>query len=353
MKLVRHQYRQLIRNLSLLLLLVALPAIAACGGLSKPEKNFEQFWKIFNQHYTSFELRGVDWQQQYETYRPKVTPNTSNKELFTVFTEMVRPLRDGHVTLSSNNDYFSSGDGTLYVDREFRGNGIDQIFKLSEKTLKQAGFGKVKKRGSLFRYAKSGNLGYLRVRELEGESDKDVRKQLDKILKDFKDLSGVIIDIRSNPGGEDKTAFAIANRFADSRRLAHTKITQKSPGQFSDPKEFYLEPYKKGTFDGPVVLLTNDASASAADVMALIMKQIPNVTIVGDRTEGIFSDMMNASLPNGWDITLSNQRYFSPQGINYEVVGVPVDIELKNTAADLKSESDPVINKALELLSSS
>ncbi|MDP6036184.1 MAG: protease, partial [Verrucomicrobiota bacterium] len=58
-------------------------------------------WKTFHERYAFFKLRGVDWQKQYKTYRPKVTKNTTDEELFKVLCEMLKPLKDGHVNLKA------------------------------------------------------------------------------------------------------------------------------------------------------------------------------------------------------------------------------------------------------------
>lgn len=57
-------------------------------------------------------------------------------------------------------------------------------------------------------------------------------------------------------------------------------------------------------------------------------------------------------LPNGWSVTLSNQRYYSPKMVCYEGVGVPVDVKATNSKADLKLRQDPVIIGALAVLNS-
>jgi C-terminal processing protease CtpA/Prc len=76
---------------------------------------------------------------------------------------------------------------------------------------------------------------------------------------------------------------------------------KKGPGadDFSPVKTRNLEPLGKTQFTKPVVLLTNDASFSAADVFAMAMKELPHVHIIGDHTNGIFSNMFEAMLPNG------------------------------------------------------
>ena len=68
---------------------------------SDPEKNFEALWKTFHNRYPFFELRNVDWNKQYEIYRPQVTSETSDEELFDVLRRMLDPLDDGHVELKA------------------------------------------------------------------------------------------------------------------------------------------------------------------------------------------------------------------------------------------------------------
>jgi len=80
------------------------------------------------------------------------------------------------------------------------------------------------------------------------------------------------------------------------------------------------------------------------------MKQLPHATIIGDRTNGIFSYQLEKKLPNGWRYCLSYQKYFSADMVCYEGEGVPVDIELLNTKADIEDGVDPLIVRALEVL---
>jgi C-terminal processing protease CtpA/Prc len=97
--------------------------------------------------------------------------------------------------------------------------------------------------------------------------------------------------------------------------------------------------------------LTHDASFSAADVFAMLMADLPHVTIIGEPTNGIFSNMLERKLPNGWKYTLSHQVYYSSDKTCYEGKGIPVDIKLLNKRADLEKGVDPLIIKALEVLS--
>jgi hypothetical protein len=75
--------------------------LALGRGMSKqdPERNFEVLWQTFNERYPFFRLRSVDWNKQYRAYRPKVTNETSDDELFDILCRMLDPLNDGHVEL--------------------------------------------------------------------------------------------------------------------------------------------------------------------------------------------------------------------------------------------------------------
>ena len=73
------------------------------------------------------------------------------------------------------------------------------------------------------------------------------------------------------------------------------------------------------------------------------------MTLIGDHTNGIFSYELEKKLPNGWKYTLSYQKYFSADMICYEGKGVPADIELFNSKADIETGIDPLIMRALEL----
>ena len=69
-------------------LLVGVSSGVVGAELSAPEKNFEALWKTFHERYAFFKLRGVDWQKQHKTYRPKVTKDTTDEQLFTILNHL-------------------------------------------------------------------------------------------------------------------------------------------------------------------------------------------------------------------------------------------------------------------------
>ena len=179
---------------------------------------------------------------------------------------------------------------------------------------------------------------------------KRFKAALADLENDFDELNGFIIDLRDCPGGDDDVLLEILGRFVDTRRVAFHRKEKLASDRFSELETWYLEPKGAAQFTGPVVLLSNDSVFSGGDVFAMVARALPNVTIVGEHTNGIFSYQFEGVLPNGWRYCLSNQVYYSADMVCYESTGVPVDVEVSNTQNDLKSGIDSVLAKAIEVL---
>jgi hypothetical protein len=326
-----------------------------------PETNFEELWDTFRNRYPFFSLRQVDWKEQYEIYRPKVTSATSDDELFDIFCRMLDPLNDGHVELNvpatghRKARRFTPEKKTRF-GQEFPDRQVAKLFKTTTRTLVANGFGPPQETNAwMLHYCRSPAFGYMRVVELEGVGKRKLTAALDDLARDFAELQGFIIDIRNCPGGDDSTALAIIDRFCDRKRVAFHRKTKIGPDDddFTPLKTWHLEPQGDVQFTRPIVLLTCDAVFSGGEAFALAIKQLPYVTIIGDHTNGIFSYQLEKKLPNGWRYGLSYQVYLSADMVCYEGKGVPPDTLLLNTKADIENGIDPLIARALVALRSS
>jgi hypothetical protein len=321
-----------------------------------PEETFETLWTTFYNRYPFFDIRGVDWQEQYERYRPEVTAQTTDEELFDILCRLLAPLNDGHVTLtatmSGRTRHFCPEKKPRFW-QEFNDGEIEELLHTTGKTLVASGFGpQAQTEAWMLHYCRSRTVGYMRILELEGVRKHNLVAALDPIARDFRDLHGYIIDIRNCPGGDDSTAITILNRFCDRRRVAFHRRTKIGPGDndLTPTSTWYIEPHGDVQFSGPIVLLTCDSVFSGGEAFALAIKQLPHVTIVGDHTNGIFSYELEKKLPNGWRYSLSYQKYFSAGMVCYEGRGVPADIELFNSNSDIEAGTDPLITRAIEVL---
>lgn len=336
-------------------------------NISQPENDFETFWNTFKDNYAFFELKKVNWDESYKKFRPLITKKTKEKELLSVFEEMVNPLKDGHITISKGDEVIYKVKKASVFLNEFKGIE-NQLWETSFMTLENNGFSKVKGSGPLFKNihlynsSKSNDIGYVRISRCFGnlESLFDDKKEaedielmttlFDSILHSFSDTKAIIIDMRSNGGGHG--GDILASRFASEKRITHYKsIRQKGDYEnFTTPEPIYVIPNNGIQYLKPIVILTNDRTASSAEDFTISLYKQSNVITIGTNTSGMMSDMFSGELSKKISFTLSNQRYYDTDNNLLEDIGVPVKIEIKNTKQDIENKVDPVILKALETL---
>ncbi|HEY1426211.1 MAG TPA: S41 family peptidase, partial [Caulobacteraceae bacterium] len=96
--------------------------------------------------------------------------------------------------------------------------------------------------------------------------------------------------------------------------------------------------------------LTSRQTASAGEILVFGMMACPNVTRVGERTLGILSDNLYKRLPNGWELSLSNEVYQAPDGALYEATGIPPQVEtVVFDAADVRGGFRHAVERAIAL----
>ncbi|MBX2797385.1 MAG: winged helix-turn-helix domain-containing protein, partial [Myxococcales bacterium] len=104
---------------------------------------------------------------------------------------------------------------------------------------------------------------------------------------------------------------------------------------FHDTMTLTTDPVDACAFDGPVAVLTDTFTASAAEVFTLAMRAQPGVTIVGEPSMGAFSDGVNRELPNGWVYGIAIGDWRDGNDVSFEGQGVPVDVAALDDGADL------------------
>jgi len=336
--------------------LPAIQAQTATMDANDPQASFERLWKTFDEKYSLFGVKGVDWKTLYRVYRPRVTKETTDQELLQILCDLIRHLNDNHVQLISTNPerhfsagylhyYFSPAGGSPYgqsLGGAMGGLPVPKTYVIRD--LKEEANG-------IFDYgwAEDG-VGYFHFDRF-GHMDAS-REAIDKIVGTFKEAKAIIIDIRRNGGGDDRVGKMIADRFADKKRLYMTTRDRNGPNHddFAEPKEWYVEPDGPFQFTKPVLLLTDRTSVKAAENFALAMKVLPHVVQVGDLTSGCFADPDRYELPNGWSFTVSRNLFLDCQGFCWEGIGVPPEIWQPTSREDVEKGKDPVFELALAII---
>ncbi|MFY0688258.1 MAG: S41 family peptidase [Cyclobacteriaceae bacterium] len=307
---------------------------------SDPESIFETVWQTFRNDYGGFESRNVDWQSQYDLYRPMVTASTSDEELYDILTEMVSVLGDGHVFLMAPNEQ-------MYSPNKHRHELIDdELFDL--KLIKEAYLeGKYTINGYEGNtFGKIGNIGYWHAAWVHANW-----LETNNILEEFADVDGLIIDLRHNGGGDFTYAFTEIGRLAEKETLAYTSRTKNgtAPNDFTEWYEWSI--YPDGEFyNKPIIALIDKYTVSAGERTVLGFQALPNITLMGDSTNGSIATMTGKELANGWYFTLPIQEIRDFEGNDWEGPGIPPDIYSQNTSEQMSAGVDATLERAIEML---
>jgi tetratricopeptide (TPR) repeat protein len=340
---------------ALLLAIVATSIFpAASQELSGPEKNFEYLWRTLDRNYAIFGPKHVDWKALYKVYRPRVTAQTTDDELFSVMSAMLGHLNDNHVFLVSEKPKRFFSAGYLY---QILGEGEFEAFRklISQRPVPEKYF-KAKLTESadkVFAYGwVTDEIGYFHFNGF-GDLEKTAAT-IDDIMRIFQGAKALIVDVRRNGGGDDRVGKLIADRFADRKRLYMTTEIRSGDrhNQFSWKKYWHVEPAGPLQFTKTTILLTDRTSISAAENFALAMRVLPHVTVIGDLTSGCFADMYGDRLPNGWQFSVSYKLFLDYAGLCWEGIGVPPDLKQMNSKDDTEKGNDRVFELAVNLIES-
>ena len=168
------------------------------------------------------------------------------------------------------------------------------------------------------------------------------------ILKKKNKLTGYILDLRNNPGGLLTQAISIADFFLDDGEIVSTKGRK-----ITETRKFFS---KKG--DGingkPLIVITNNGSASASEIVSGALKDHKRAIILGERSYGKGSVQSIIPLRNGGGLRLTISKYYLPSGKSISEVGVLPDIFVEEIAKDFKinTSTDNQLKYAVDLLKS-
>jgi carboxyl-terminal processing protease len=116
-------------------------------------------------------------------------------------------------------------------------------------------------------------------------------------------------------------------------------------------REAYLVPEGDAPYLKPVAVIAGPDSASATEIFVMAMRALPQVTHIGEPTNGILSDGLYKSLPKGWEFSLSNEVYYDHTGVNHEAKGIMPQIQAPVfSLEDLKTGQDSALEASLKLL---
>lgn len=304
--------------------------------------NFDALVDIVDSHYCFFEEKNIDWRATASKYREVIDEDTDYIELFFICAALLDELKDGHVNLSSrfNTSYYRE----WWTD-------YPQDFNLRTLEENYLEFNWLTTSGIYYKQLpdKIAYMYYPSFSYTIGEIS------LDYILAILHNSRGLIIDIRDNGGGVLTNISTLVGRFIKEKMIGGYIQHKTGPGHndFSQPYPIEYSPAEEGhiMWDGPIVLLTNRSCFSAANDFTSVMKNLPNVTVVGAKTGGGGGMPFSSELPVGWSIRFSASPIYNSAMECIESGIEPSEgYEVHSPENELAEGRDAILDKAIEML---
>jgi len=188
------------------------------------------------------------------------------------------------------------------------------------------------------------DIGYLRLRAFNENSDTQLKKEIANLEKN-KNLLGYVFDLRNNPGGLLSQAVKISDFFLDDGEIVSTRGRKSR-----ENRKFFA---KKGDkIQGkPLIVLINNGSASASEIVAGALQDHKRAILVGEATFGKGSVQSIIPLKNRGAIRLTISKYYLPSGKSISEIGVSPDIKIIEEGDDflINTTTDNQLNYAIKL----
>jgi len=192
---------------------------------------------------------------------------------------------------------------------------------------------------------KDNNVGYIRITSFNENSSSQIKKKIKDFKKEGK-IKKYILDLRNNPGGLLSQAIKISDFFLDDGEIVSTKGRK-----VFENRRFFA---KKGDkLNGkPLIVMINNGSASASEIVAGALKDHKRAIILGEKTYGKGSVQSIIPLSDGGGMRLTVSKYYLPSGESISEIGVEPDIFVEENGSDfqINTKSDNQLDYALNLL---
>jgi carboxyl-terminal processing protease len=166
----------------------------------------------------------------------------------------------------------------------------------------------------------SPGIGYIHISNFQGDTSSEVEKAISN-LGTSKPLEGLVLDLRNDPGGLLDQSIKVSGLFIGPLMVVETRgrVDEQNMGYSADDEA--ILPYKC-----PIVVLVNEGSASASEIVAGALQDYGRALIVGARTFGKGSVQSVVRLPDGSGLRLTTARFFTPSGRSIQSDGIEPDI---------------------------
>jgi carboxyl-terminal processing protease len=189
---------------------------------------------------------------------------------------------------------------------------------------------------------KDNDIAYIEITKFGENTDKEFNQAVKTILA--KNAKGIILDLRNNPGGLLDKSILIASRMIPLGKVVVTE--EDSTGK----KENFSTEGGDVLSRIPMVVLINEGSASASEILAGALKDNQNITLIGAKSFGKGTVQELIGLAQGASVKITVAKWLTPNGEYIMEKGIKPDVEVEMTADDYRNNKDPQFEKAMEIM---
>ncbi|MBI5077177.1 S41 family peptidase [Candidatus Falkowbacteria bacterium] len=184
-------------------------------------------------------------------------------------------------------------------------------------------------------------LFYLKLNGFNGDTSDLLNKAAKEIKQ--KKAGGIILDLRNNPGGLLDTAIDVASFWIEDKLILTEKFGGGQQVNYRSSKKAMLK-------DFPTIVLINEGSASASEIVAGALQDYKKAMVLGATSFGKGSVQALHKLPDGSSVKITVAKWLTPNGRSINDGGIKPDLEIKITKEDVENQKDPQLEKAVEVL---
>lgn len=188
---------------------------------------------------------------------------------------------------------------------------------------------------------KDNKIAYIRINQFKADTAAELDDKIDEML--LSESRGIILDLRNNPGGYLDVAIDVASRFMDKDKVVVVE-------DYGGKQNIHKTDGPKRFDNIPIIVLVNEGSASASEILAGAFRDNFGSKLVGKKTfgKGLVQEMER--LKDGSALKITVAKWLTPNGTNINKNGIEPDFEVDMTEQDYKEKRDPQLEKALEIL---
>lgn len=311
---------------------------------------FDEVWNTFDQKYSYFNVKGIDWNAIRTAHRPSFAQSLTADQFAEKIATVLAELRDLHVNVEKPN-------GTAV--EVFVKPWVQNYPSTPRNRYTTSGYSVIGNNVVFHAWVGSGairNIGYIRVDTLDTNAFASISESdIDDLFEAYENADGMILDIRPNNGGNENMAARFASHFTNQPRIYGYYAYRNGPAHDDfDPIETRtLNPAASHRFLGPVACLIGPRCLSSAESFALMMRACPNVALIGATTRGGSGAPEWFTASNGVRYSVSRWIAYDADLLEIEDKGVSPDPGFAIAPDDsIDGEHDYVLEAALDALES-